>query len=656
MIVASLLLALPFLDRPVSIETNGDSVAALANQLSEKTGAKIKAGPSVRKQIVVVQVREKPLKQFLDKVGQALGATWTEQAGEITIHRTDAQEKGQIATELKAKIDALKEWRDAPQPRPMSEEEARSLVIRAEATTRDYYLQRNQEKHYKEMAALIRQSPGNRAAQMVRAGLDIDAIATVGNGRRLTFSSQPNRLQLPLKAAEKAIDQYFREIDMMRAASEASLARVPLSETTLDVRKWPDCVRSRPDRVLVAAYRLPKTPQILIRTYFVKGKLIVGWISDSIDPITVPKEPLPKVDFKVDDEVARRSVAMARLAWTSLDRPLYEKHVEPASWVLGPLLRAYADARQKDLVACVPDAAIDSSLTQNVDKQAMPALERLTRPYMAWREDGDTICFEPDRPHEQRSLAMDREAFWRLSDSFLKAGKPSLTEAAEYLAQGPVEPTCSNLQTRMTLMTTGVAWDFSFWGTAPVLRFWGSLPPKLRDGTILMSQVNGTARKALNEWVFGTNLGLQALEIDENDPEDGSSIARLEASERLPNGFPDDMLLTSKIDSIDVVWQQSGEAQWPSRLEDVYNLLDPTYQERGPVALGKQRVLKMEFSDRRSMRLQIDEPTGIEGLKWGKVGDLPADILTKLKAYAAKAKASETPKIKSTPPPAPTLL
>lgn len=656
MIVASLLLALPFLDRPVSIETNGDSVAALADQLSEKTGAKIKAGPSVRKQIMVVQVREKPLKQFLDQVGQALGATWTEQAGEITIYRTDAQEKGQIATELKAKIDALERWRDAPQPRPMSKEEARSLVIRAEATTRDYYLQHNQEKHYKEMAALILQSPGNRAAQMVRAGLDIDAIATVGNGRRLTFSSQPNRLQLPLKAGERAIDQYFREIDMMRAASEASLERVPLSETTLDVRKWPDSVRSRPDRVLVAAYRLPKTPQILIRTYFVKGKLIVGWISDSIDPVAVPKEPLPKVDFKVADDVARRSVAMTRLAWTSVDRPLYEKHVEPASWVLGPLLRGYAEARKKDLVACVPDAAIDSSLIQNIDKHAMPTLERLTRAYMVWREDGDTVYFKPDRPHEQRVVAMDREAFWRLSDSFLKAGKPSFTAAAEYLAQGPVEPTCSNLQTRMTLMTTGVAWDFSFWGTAPVLRFWGSLPPKQREGTILMSQVNGTARKALNEWVFGTNLGLQALDIDENDPEDGGSIARLEASERLPNGFPDDMLLTSKIDSIDVVWQQSGEAQWPSRLEDAYNLLDPTYQDRGPVALGTQRVLKMEFSDRRSMRLQIDEPTGGEGLTWGKIGDLPGDILAKLKAYAAKAKASETPKIKSTPPPAPTLL
>lgn len=647
---ASLLLAVPMMARPVSLETDGESVKAFADRLSRASGAKIVAGPSVRNQILVAQIHEQPLEETLNRVARVLGASWQEKGGEITIFRRDEQEKAQATAELRAKIDAIRKWRDMPLPKPITESEARSLVIRAEASTRDFGLHRDQQKHFEEMSALMKQSPANLAAQTVRGDLDLNTIATVGRGRRYTFSSSPNRLQLPLRNGEKAIDRYLREIDLMRGACEASLERVPLSETTMDVRRWPDLVRSRPDRILLAAYRLPATPQILIRTYFVKGKLIVGWVSDSIDPSPVAKIPLPPADFEVDEDTARRSQSRMRMAWIPLDRPLIEKKVEPAAWVIGPLMRAYARARHKDLIACVPDDATNLSLLQNIEKKPLPILDRLCNRFMKWSEDDSGLLFEPDRPHEQRTQSMNRDAFWRLADSFIKSGKPTLTEAAEYLAQESVEPTCSSVLTRMTLVTTSVGWDFSYWAVAPVLRFWGSLPPRQREGTIAMSQVTGNARRALNEWVFGTNLGLQALEIDESDPEDGAGIARVEATERLPNGFPDDMTLTAKIESLSVIWQQSGDVRWASRMADAYPVLKPSEGPARPVALGSQRVLNMQFSAVKPMKLQVEEATSIADLKWIKVEELPADILAQLKEFAAKAKAGET-RAKGTPPP-----
>lgn len=652
--VASLLICLiDRLDRPVDFSCSGASVLEVARQLSIATDLKIKAGPTVKSETLVAAVHEMPVRVLLDRVAEALQASWKEEAGEIILFRSDRQDRDQAARERQMRLDALKKWQDAPLPSEFTEEKAKSIIQRAENSTKLYPPESGKTgEHQLEMVAIAKESPGYRASIFLRKVLDLNAVAEVRKGRRVVFSSQPNGLQKALKKAEPVIDRFTTEMSLMEPYAEASLSRVPESQTALDPRKWPTMMNGRPDRAIVAAYRLPGVPQIPVRTYFVAKNQIVGWVSDSIDPNPSQPKLLPLAKFSLPKELTDTTQNFGDPEHVGYGRSLIERKVEPAAWVCGPLLEGYAKARKLDLVASLSDSAINWSSYQYMEPGAeMMVLSGIVRRYCVWQEKDGVLVVSPALPAESRSNTFDRDRFWTLSRKFLEAKRPRLELAAEYLADEPVEPVNESILSRMSLWTTGVPWSFGFWGTAPPLRFWGRLPKSAQNGSITVGRLTARARAAIDEWIFGTNLALQALEVDVTVPNSGYDIRRLEPTERFPSGLPSEMSITSKVAEIDTIWRRyDNSVPIPDRLDYAYYLLPELERPELSLALEKQRLLTMYFFDSPEMRVESEEPPSPAGLKWLSPKALPAEALSRLRA-AAKKYATDSSTVRGTPPP-----
>lgn len=285
----------------------------------------------------------------------------------------------------------------------------------------------------------------------------------------------------------------------------------------------------------------------------------------------------------------------------------------------------------------------------------MTVLNSLMNLYGTWTERDGSLIISPDNPAESRMRSMDRDAFWKYVATMEQDGHPKLESAGEYFAQESIEPICDNVLSRACMIQTGQAMNFAFWGSAPILKFWGSLPAPVREKTTTIGQLGGSAKVALNQWIYGTNLGLQALDVDSDDPGSGWEVGRLEPTERFPNGLPAEMTVTCSIEKIPIIWQRYDESKWSSRLEDCYDLVDRSDSATNRVALASGRVLNLRFSYEKVMRVQLEEPTRDSNLQWIPVDKLPTDTLKELRDLKAKAKPSERP-VRGTPPPAPTLL
>lgn len=652
--VASLLLSLVDpLDRPIDFESLGGSVPEVARQLSNASELKIKAGPSVKAETLIVNVHDMPIRKLLDHVSSALLASWKQEAGEVVIYRTDKQEREQAAAERKAILHALKKWQDTPLPAPFTDENARSIVERVETATRRFDPRSGLTAQFNvEMNALAKEAPGYRGSIYLRKIFDLNMLADVKKGRRIVFSSRPGRLQKPLKNGEAVLDRFAQEMAVMQPFAAASVSRVPETDYAMDVRRWPAGLKGRPDRVLAAAYRIQGIPMLGVRTYFVSGNQIVGWVSDTINPD--PSEPklLPPAKFSIDDALVKltQNPANGRMAATGL--ALVKSKTEPAGWIVGPLLDSYAKARKLDLVASVADGAINMSMNMYLDgKNDMPGLNVLTRRFFDWTEKDGVLVISPKTPVQSRAETFDRARFWDLSAMFLGDGRPRLETVADYLAQESVEPVHDNLLSRMALWTTGVQWNFGFWGTSPILRFWGRMPASSRISSVTVGQLTPGARVALDDWIFGTNLALQAIEVDPEDRASGMDIRRLEPTERFSEGLPSELPLMFRIEDNDVIWQTDGEnPPWSDRLDFAYTILDSAQPVQVRVAHEKQRLWKMFFNNDTAMRVEIDEPTSPAGMKMMSPKDLPAGILDRLRAAEKKYK-SQTSTVRGTPPP-----
>src|SRR5690606_2579603 len=88
------------LDKPITLAEPGASAASVIERIAQETGAKLTTDPNVRREPILLSIRNRPAQEDINSIARALGCAWTDRSG--TLH---------LVTD-KARIDELAKKRD----------------------------------------------------------------------------------------------------------------------------------------------------------------------------------------------------------------------------------------------------------------------------------------------------------------------------------------------------------------------------------------------------------------------------------------------------------------------------------------------------------------------------------------------------------------
>lgn len=642
----------PF-DQLISCEFQGSPITDVAKGLSEKVGMPIRVSNTIGRENLVIHITDRKLESSLDLICEAMGASWVQDKDGITLHRTSEQTKAEEIKEKSRRIDALRKWQSAPLPPAWTEEKARQLVLQAEAIAQKANPRMREDALFKQMNALAKLTPDFRASLAARKKIDVNSLAQVGRGKRMVLSTKPNALQAEIKNGNSVIDTFTKEQSLFMPLAQASMERVPQTEIYRDIRQWAAQRDLVADRLIVSAYSIPYVPGISIRIYLTSKNTILCMTGETINLIPDERQPLPKVRFENLPEVIDLSGAILSRHSASINKHLSNRP-DPSAWLLGPTICAYSRELKRDVVASIPDIAIDRGVYREVEKDGYAFLNGSLDMFCGWEEKHGAIVIRPWNPVTARRENMDRGRLTDFSEKLKKTKHLSFELAAEFLGGEAVEIAGERiLGTCIVAATDGEPFRglVDIW-EGPTLRFWGRMGQSERTGNTTFSRLNAGAKLALNEWIFGTTSALQTSTLTGNDPDRGLDLRRLEPTEQFPNGIPDEMSIDCSITNRSVLWQSyDNSTPYWNRMEESGSVVQALDNPAMKFAPGQTRTLKMNFSlTPISLNFEFDEPAPVNGLTWVDGKGLDRKLVDQLKSIFEQEQ-KLYPTKRSVPPP-----
>jgi len=139
-------------EKKITLELPATRTEEVLRQLSKQSGRIMVADPSMRSEVLLISVKDAPLGEVMKQIAAVTDGMWTELAGELSL---------------------------APNAEVRSKEEAQAVNLRAAAITKMF-------------AAL----PTDDPAATLLAQQSLTALAQIGPGQRVVFSSNPTSMQV----------------------------------------------------------------------------------------------------------------------------------------------------------------------------------------------------------------------------------------------------------------------------------------------------------------------------------------------------------------------------------------------------------------------------------------------------------------------------
>ncbi len=541
--------------------------------------------------------------------------------------------------------------------------------------------------------------------------LDLPAIAAMEAGDRVVFATSANGAQRPLRGNPMpVIAQWVADHNKTAKTMAGSMDQMPEEAKAFMTgpigdrfKKMTKQVTANPSKLIVVVTKggnpifgaMGLGMRVEARAYGADGSLLLEE-SGSLDSdmmatlmqfaVKKPVAPNTKntpIEYSADAKALiatstiENPMSGGNLAGLKFPASLHEKlfnpdKFDPLALVPGEGLAAFAKARNKPLVGCIPDSAYPGLITNGAPKTVEEVEEGFKTGSMRLVPDASFLVIKPAEPATSRRTRVDRIALTTLLAAVANHDTPNLDELSAYAVKtvAPADNAVSmSFLTKFAPATMGsmagmVSWD--------ALRLFGSLTSSQRQtlasgGQVPFGFVAPVGQNALRAMLYGSS---GQLSVDRpgvsNEPDIFSTAMKMmmggggvdirdEPTEVAPHGLPNNGYLQATVTTDTIIRPVAAEGEvYYSLGSDELAMFH--MMSTGPMAAQMQDAMKLPESGRLGSRTLwnirgyvaqgayvasalTDDRNPKDG-QLVSLNNLPADLQAKVNAKSEKLKKS----------------
>jgi hypothetical protein len=675
-------------------------------ELSKEAGISLDTAPQTENEVIVVAVKDVPLKETLDRIAEAVHGSWKADGNRYRLIRTPeqarAEEQEQWARELQRVRDAL-ERRRKDAPGEFTEAEAKRVATSLREWSKAMMESKEPYRTFGRIHTIDRSGPAGRAMTRILASLDPAVLASLDMEERVVLSNQPTRTQRPLPNGAAVVAQIARdqqtwaEVVQNQPIEPVVRGGTPWYMGSLGSDQKP--YASTPKKILFTARKIGAGDFFMQLMLADESGRLMGYANSYLDvasfelqnPPAAPGENDPELTVPPEvvtlgEAIVKRSQAREPLPEPVLAKLARPEETDPMALFVSPLLREAAVKGKANLVACLPDLYFTASYSPQAKMRRDAFVARLDLLGLKiTRTDGWWVG-QPKEPWWARRVRADRMVLGKVLRSVAANGRASLDDRATLAAK--MAPAARNQLPATLLRLVLAPGQEADLREQSLLKFFGTLDAsertRLRQGGTFGS-LNPRAQEALQEFVY--HLEPQLVVDATKDP--GGKISQFvfggvgrDTTESLPNGIPADARITVTDTESDVLFVSGGvqgNLPYAARTLDAEELALETFMSNnrqyfpykdweteppvpGRFRLGKRR--RVEFAFDFTPVLHFNSTLQESGAPQGREltqDNLPAAFRRLLaermealrKQYANTPPPNPVRTNQSTPPPAP---
>jgi len=555
-------------DATITYETVAKPVGAVLAELGPKIGMKLAATAEANQEIVIVSVHDVPVKDMMDRLAIVTSCDWQQDGDTYTLKPSQSmrnKERDYAITEATKKIVAA----IADRVKLAAKQQKMFSDIAAKAKAK---AQKGDDKAGKEdesddggtidMPSFGMFGGGGADDEVITGllqGVDPTVLAEIGPDERAVWvSNNPNRMQRILGTNSAALIQQWIVKHNASIPTGANVASGPEMDQVPAAIKNMIASKMQPVKEPVAKALLTVQRgmmfdtlglQINLKAYSAQGKVLLqatsmlgSQLMDQVQeameqaasgkPGEAEKKPAPPASTPI--AYSPDSLALQKAESSSKGSPnfniklpddlraklIHPEKNDPLAFTVTDCLLSYAKDRGKDIIADVPDGALESSTMTGLSdapKTVADVQKEIEKgDTMRQVEDGKYLLIQPEDPEVSRLNRVDRDALRKLLASVEEKLMPSLDDIAEYALASP-PPTENPLSmeyvmlfmpsTLMSMVMDGGAtnWD--------AIRFYGALDPNQKQtlrsgGGFTIGSLGSNAQHYASRFLFSGEANL----------------------------------------------------------------------------------------------------------------------------------------------------
>lgn len=606
----------------VTLRTGTTTLAQALTALSSKTGQSLDAIPRLRGEVVLVEVEDAPVADVLAKLATAVGAEWEKTSGGYRLVLGTELERTQIAALRAARAEAIQRTL-ADRTKTMGDgrlDDAAIQKLVGDAQRVQDDLERQMRDGSRTGGSVFvnaissRPTPGtpmpaDRTMFRILLAIGSAELAKIEPGERVVWSTAANQTQIRMPVqAQTALAEFVA--DHNRIAQAVRDSGKPTGDPTrqLSVRlSGLVDLQSRPigriGKALLVIHREVGENVLFVQLRVTDGQGTDAANASTVIPFEAPAEPVAlslknpsaKVapgplakefaellrsanqrgsSFPTDDGVIRavRVVTVSGEAMPEseatnpvtltkewAERLANPEAADPLSFIVGDSLRRAISGQNVNLIACLPDALIESTsraLTSG-EPTVAAVLALAGSNAVSVRQAEGWITIAPRFPTEHRALRLDRAALGQTLRRGLAQARLGLDDIANY-ARAQTSPLAMEGvdAAYFALLANLIAEADTIRSLAPrrdMLRFYAASSVPQRNALfagqpLALGNLNAAQGQALKRMVFGSGF-MSPLTLNGNrDLMGGPGGLLSEPTELLPAGIPRNGLLTCRLE------------------------------------------------------------------------------------------------------------
>ncbi len=550
-------LALAFQSKPVTFDRPAATLTKLLPELGRTMGVPLEAATVVGSDVLLIRVSGAPRQGLLDRIAEAAHGTWKPNRQGLILTRDAAQHRKRVEEYVRGEVVKLRQSIAAQTPSASFDANgARDLLAKVRR-------QPNQSgmANYREHQRRMGQSPVGNLFKRLLPLIDLASVVTQESGRRVVFSSQPNRMQLPLGPGATQAIQAFQaeqriwaevlgkagvsreedwELNSTAVPGTGPGVRAILSLSSQGLRSSFDArvkVLDADGRT-VASYNGSLTSGDMNEERFEKA---LG--TPTADP---PLKLSPDAQALLTFAEARRKGDPAVLDPKLKSRLLWPEKEDPLAFAATDLVSQAGANKRIGVVANVSDLLAMIGTSQMPPNMTPGKLLRIYSFLFDLQEDDDWLVVSSSVPVGEFATRLDREALGRAIRSADRVGRLDLDTVATFTLsnQGMLANQFMQDYVRSVIgQSRSEYWD------VPTLRLYASLRPEQRKVASIapglpLVRLNPSQLELAARLAYDTESGLSMEPTQEAaaDAQIMRSVAhgelQNEPTELAPNGLP----------------------------------------------------------------------------------------------------------------------
>ncbi|HWA82905.1 MAG TPA: hypothetical protein VG820_05710 [Fimbriimonadaceae bacterium] len=528
------------LDVKVTFKSTGATVPRLVEQLSQVAHVPMMAPAAFQSDIVAVRVKDAPLKDLLDRIGDLTAGVWEMKPEGYVLVRSSEKLRAEEAAELAYQVGMFQKQIDKQKKalanmQPWTEQEAKSVAFGLSDAQKVNQNGTFDSKAWQRIQDFDSKAPGGRAIARVVANLQAKDLAALPTDYKIVFSDRPNRLQRPMPdSVMPALKNLVAEQNLW--ADVAGRIIGDQNGGMYSTAGWmKKAFRGQVGKVLLTVAKSENggnfNASIELMVADQKGAVIVRGTQnlntygfDEEFKMPTPQAGEKEIPPSPFDE-AVRSVFLGpgdrkgTLPKALIDQLVNPEKVEPLSIMAGDLLVRMAGVQDTNMVACLPDDAFMTGFMAGQGKTTPSMLLKILGVYLNVHQGDGWVTMVSKMPVLARSERVDRAALGTYVRAVYAKGHASLDDAAAYAVAAPGQM-WDSLGFVLSMMIAKNQ-ETNYYD-ANMLRFYAKLEPFQRQtlekgGALALSSLQPALMELVNKMVFGENSNIQPTQ-DQSSP------------------------------------------------------------------------------------------------------------------------------------------